>query len=269
MSTHNPRRIDRHTSEHLLGQASMGIRNAPMGIRDCHPPLAALLTAAAVPGRPDELAREQASVAAFRTAQLTPIPRPRRLSVVKTVVMKVLTVKAVAVLAATTAGGVALAASTGTLPNPLAQPARVTSSGLSAAPPTAEQSRGEQTRSEHPNSSKGPKTSKSPDASKAPSPSLVGLCQAYSTGNKAKHGKSLDNPAFTALLTSAGGKDKVDRFCQALLAAQTPANSDAQHGGRGGEDRHGGGRDGGRHDDNDHTDDPNQTSAQPSRTPER
>jgi hypothetical protein len=265
MSTHNPRRIDRRTAEHLLGQAPMGIRNAPMGLRNAHPPLAALLTAAAMPGRPDELAREQASVAAFRTAQLTQAPRPRRLSVVKTVVMKVLTVKAVAVLAATTAGGVALAASTGTLPNPLAKPARVTSSGLSAAPPGPEQSRGEQNRGEHPNSSKGPKPSESPDASKAPMPLLVGLCQAYSTGNKTEHGKALDYPAFTALTTTAGGKDKVDRFCQALLAAQTPAASDAQQGGRHGEDRHGG-----RHDENDHADDPaNHTSAQPSRSPER
>jgi hypothetical protein len=265
MSTHNPRRIDRRTAEHLLGQAPMGIRNAPMGLRNAHPPLAALLTAAAMPGRPDELAREQASVAAFRTAHLTQAPRPRRLSVVKTVVMKVLTVKAVAVLAATTAGGVALAASTGTLPNPLAQPARVTSSGLSTAPPRPEQSRGEQNRGEHPNSSKGPKPSESPDASKAPMPSLVGLCQAYSTGNKAKRGNSLDNPAFTALLSSAGGKDKADGFCQALLAAQTLAASDAQQGGRHGEDRHGG-----RHDENDHADDPaNHTSAQPSRSPER
>jgi hypothetical protein len=231
MSIQEPRHIDRRTAEQLLGPA-------PMGIRDGHPPLAALLTAATMPGRPAELASEQASLAAFQTAQLTPVPRPRRLSAVKSAVMKVLTVKAVAVLAATTAGGVALAAGTGTLPNPLAQPARVTSSGLSAAPPTAEPSSGEPSRGGS-NNSKSPKPSKSPDASKAPSPALVGLCRAYSAGNKGKHGKALDNPAFKNLITTAGGKDKVDRFCQAvLLAAQSSAGRDGRNRD---EDRHGGG----------------------------
>jgi hypothetical protein len=49
MSTPNPRRIDRRTAEYLLGWASAGTRVG-------HPPLAAVLTAAAVPRRPDELA---------------------------------------------------------------------------------------------------------------------------------------------------------------------------------------------------------------------
>ncbi|MCW2638279.1 MAG: hypothetical protein JWP76_585 [Dactylosporangium sp.] len=224
MSTHNPRRIDRRTAEHLLGQAPMGLRNA-------HPPLAALLTAAAVPGRAGELAREQASVAAFRTAHLHPAPQPRRLSVLKAVVMKVLTVKALAVLGVAAGGGVALAASTGTLPNPLAQPARVTSLGLSTAPAQAEQSR----EAHNPGSteaSKNAKDAKDSDVSKAPSPSLVGLCHAYSAGNKTEHGKALDNPAFTALTATAGGKDKVDMFCQALLAAPAPPNSNAQPSGK-------------------------------------
>jgi hypothetical protein len=222
MSTHNPSRIDLRTAEHLLSAA-------PMGKRDGHPPLAALLAAAAVPGRPDELTSEQATVVAFRTAPLDPVSRTRRLSAVKTAVMKILTVKAVAVLAATTASGMALAASTGTLPNPLAQPARVTSSGLSAASPTPEQPRGEPSDGGGPANSAGPESSKSPKsrgASSVPLPALVGLCRAYGASNKAKHGTALDNPAFRSLIALAGGKDRVDLFCKAVLAA--PTSTDGQ-----------------------------------------
>jgi hypothetical protein len=257
MSIQQPRRIDRSTVEHLLGPA-------PIDIHDRHPPLATLLTAAAAPGRPAELASEQASVAAFRTAQLTPVPPPRTLSAVKIAVMKVLTVKAVAVLAVTTAGGVALAAGTGTLPNPLARPAPVTSSGLSAAPPTAEQPPGEDGHSVRPTNSRSPRASKRPDASTAPSPSLVGLCHAYSAGNGAKRGKAFDNPAFMALITTAGGRDKVDRFCRALLAAQPPAGSDGRRDGQHDEDQ----RDG-QHGPNGGGDNTDDRTARPSETPRR
>jgi hypothetical protein len=220
MSTREPGRIDRRTAEHLL-------RQEPMGIRDGHPPLAALLTAATVPGRPDELASEQTIAAAFRTAHLSPAPQPGRLSVIKTALLKLLTVKILAVAAATTAaGGVALAASTGALPNPLTQPAPAASTGLSAPHPTATRS-GEEHK---PGDAEASKDAKDADGSKAPSPSLVGLCHAYNAGNKTERGKALDNPAFTALITTAGGKDKVELFCHALLTAPTPASSSAQAG---------------------------------------
>jgi hypothetical protein len=259
MSIQEPRRIDRRTAEHLLG-------GAPMDVHDGHPPLAAFLAAAAAPGRPDELAREQATLAAFRAAQLAPIPAHRSLSAVRTAVMKVLTIKAAVVLAATTAGGVALAAGTGTLPTPLTLHAPTSSSGFSAAHPMATQS----LKGPNPantSNSKGPKV---PDASKAPSPSLVGLCLAYHAGiddkndmdkkdqvnndrfnndwarnsraknEKAKRDKVLGNPAFAVLITAAGGKDKVDRFCLALLATPVPTSSGAQRGAKPDEDRHGG-----------------------------
>jgi hypothetical protein len=210
-----PCRIDRRSAEHLLAVG-------PMGIRDGHRPLSALLTAAAVPARPDELASEQIIVAAFRTACLSPAPLSGRLTMFKTTLAKVLTVKALAIVAATgTAGGVALAASNGTLPNPLKE----SGSGLSAAHPSASKSHNP---GDDAKASKDPKASKGPDASKAPSPSLVGLCHAYSAGNKDEHGKALENPAFTVLITTAGGKDKVDSFCQALLASAAPDKGNAQ-----------------------------------------
>ncbi|HTI26571.1 MAG TPA: PT domain-containing protein [Kutzneria sp.] len=57
-----------------------------------------------------------------------------------------------------------------------------------------------------------------------PSPSLVGLCHAYTAGAGADHGKALENPTFSALITTAGGKDEVDAYCTTLLAA-SPAES--------------------------------------------
>ena len=59
----------------------------------------------------------------------------------------------------------------------------------------------------------------SDDAS--PSPSVVGLCHAYAAGAGADHGKALENPAFTVLITAAGGKDQVSAYCSDLLAKQS------------------------------------------------
>ena len=40
-----------------------------------------------------------------------------------------------------------------------------------------------------------------------------GLCRAYSAGQKADHGKALESPAFSALVSAAGGADNVAAFC--------------------------------------------------------
>ena len=125
---------------------------------------------------------------------------------IKTALAKVLTVKAAAVLAAVSAGGVALAATTGALPSPFDHtPAGAPTSAHATAKPTA-----------------GPA-----GANATPSPSLIGLCQAYLAGAGADHGKALDNPAFTALITAAGGRDKVDAYCASLptSAAGNATNS--------------------------------------------
>lgn len=142
---------------------------------------------------------------------------------IKTAVMKLLTVKAAAVIALTAAGGVAVAATTGTLPTTLTG-SEHNASGLSAAAshradepstrPSADQGKGHD----------GDQDGKGPGgANGSPSPSLVGLCHAVSAGNKDEHGKALENPAFTALITAAGGKAKVDAFCVKLLAAAAAA----------------------------------------------
>jgi hypothetical protein len=187
----NRRRIDRDTAEQLL-------RGASAGGLDGNDPLLGRLAAAAAPPFPYEFAGEREALAGFRVAaHLDPSLRPRRPSMIKTALAKLLTLKAAAVLAGVSAGGVALAASTGALPNPLDHNPFGTSA---SAEPTGKPSAG-------PGGANG-----------SPSPSLVGLCHAYLAGAGADHGKALDSPAFTVLITTAGGKEKVDVYCTNLLA---------------------------------------------------
>ena len=186
MSDKRPRRIDRFTAEQLLSGNPAARRGAPEE-------LVALLTDAVRPAAAEELAGEPAVLAAFRAAQVTPVHHPRRRHMIKTAMAKLLTVKAAAVVAATAAGGVALAAGTGTLPDSL---------GVGDhAKPSAHASPSEQPRG------KG-----------SPSPSLIGLCRAYQAGAGDNPGKALENPAFRALVDAAGDTDKVTSYCTTLLA---------------------------------------------------
>jgi hypothetical protein len=108
-------------------------------------------------------------------------------------------------------GGVSLAAATGSLPGP-AQNAAHQLVGAPAAHSDAD--------SDSDTADQGAKdeadASARPEAT--PSPSLVGLCRAYGAGVASANGKALDNPAFTVLITAAGGKDGVSAFCTTLLA---------------------------------------------------
>lgn len=205
MSNHR-RRLDRATAERLLSGDPAA---APSGQES----LAHLLAAAAAPGRHRELAGEQAAMVAFRTAHRVPPTQQRSRSMIRLALGKILTAKAAAVVAATTIGGVAVAAGTGSLPT----------QHRSEAP---SQSQSAET------SEAGPETSKSATAKArthtaagTPSPSMVGLCQAYAAGEKASHGKALDNPAFTALVTASGGKAKVSSWCTTLLAQEKAEHS--------------------------------------------
>ena len=196
MSIHQSRRISTRTAEDLLDGAGAGVQ---------HLRLAATLRAAAGPGLPGELAGRHQTVAAFQRAQRQPASFPRRRSMIKSAVLKLLTLKAAAVAAVVVGtGGVALAASTGALPNPL----------NNHPTPAASASRA------HPGDR--PDASDQPGSPASPSPSLVGLCHTYTAGAGSDHGKALDSPAFQALLTAAGGKADVDTFCTHLLASAQP-----------------------------------------------
>lgn len=195
MSDQRQRRIDRVEAELLLdGRPGTGVSAL----------LAAHLRAASAPAHADELAGERAALTAFQAAAwLDPNPRQRRRLMLKIALAKLLTVKAAAVAAAVTAGagGIALAAGTGVLPVQLpTTPATPSATHAPASP-------GEQSSSEGDDTPAG-----------NPSPSMMGLCQAYTAEVGNDPGKALESPAFQALVTAAGGADKVDGFCQTQVA---------------------------------------------------
>ena len=198
------RRISARTAEDLLNGADVDGQHAR---------LAYVLRAVAGPTQPGELTGRHDALAAFGRARLLPDAHHRRQSMIKTAVVKLLTVKAIAVAALVVgSGGVALAASTGALPNPLnSHPAPAASA-----------------RESH---SAGPAASPHPAGSANPSPSLVGLCKAYAAGAASAQGKALESPAFRALLAAAGGKDNVDSYCTNLLgtSAAHPTGSPSEH----------------------------------------
>ena len=190
------------------------------------PPLAALLSAARAPAHPDELSGELAALAAFeQAAQLAPVPSPRRTNVLKSTLAKILTVK-VAVVAAAAAGatGVVLASTSGVLApgdgpsdhGPADNPPAVHSSANAPSGTPRDGDGGE---------GKG-------DAGKSgetPSPSMAGLCNAYAARKADNPGKALDNPAFTALITAAGGEENVDEYCE-TVDSDSPGQSGDTHG---------------------------------------
>lgn len=208
MSKHQPPRINRRTAARVL-------RGVPVIMPDA---LADLLAAAAAPPRDGELVGEQQATAAFLDAahRLT-VLEPRSPSMLKSTLAKLLTVKIAAAAAAVcTVGGVATAAVTGHL----ALPAH-------SSPTTASVSSHAASASGHARTSASHAASSAHQAS--PSPSLAGLCHAYQAGAGSEHGKALQNPAFTSLITAAGGKTKVDAYCAALVKA-THSLSSSTHG---------------------------------------
>lgn len=219
MSAHRTRRSDRQHAEELLRGARNGLRTPGSGA------LSELLSAAAAPATEGELAGEQHALAAFRAAHPVPVPQLRRRSMIKTTLAKLLTVKVAVVAAGTVAaGGVALAATTGALP---------AHSGSGGAPGSTSTSHpaatSAPTGSEHADAGDGAnggaaKSSADNAGNATPSPSLTGLCQAYTAGAGSDHGKALESPAFQVLITTAGGTDKVSGYCTGLLAAKTAAH---------------------------------------------
>jgi len=204
MSADRRRRLDRNAAEQLLRGGSAS--GSASQLAD-HYALASLLAFAATPEPDRELAGEAEAVTAFRRAHLSPAPQPRRPSMSAT---KLLVAKAVIAAVGVSGGGVALAAATGHLPaNLTGKPAAASSAADATHTPAA-----------------SGQSASHPAAS--PSPSLRGLCQAFTAQVSSSPGKALDNPAFTALITAAGGKDSVTAFCTSLLATQ-PGNAPSSH----------------------------------------
>jgi hypothetical protein len=199
MNTYDSRRPNLVATEQLLRQAGVTAPATRL--------LVARLAAASVAGLPSELTGESAATAAFHAGRDVTDP-PRRASMIKTALAKVLTVKAAAILAALSAGGVALAATTGVLPNPLGENPATTPSHPVTTP--------------HAGGNGGQGGPGGSDAT--PDPSLPGLCTAFLAGAGSEHGKALENPAFTVLITAAGGVDGVEAYCATLQHSGGPAD---------------------------------------------
>jgi hypothetical protein len=208
MNDHRSRRIDRRTAERLL-------RGAPGQTRATgHDRLSDLLAAASAPARDGELTGERAAMAAFRDARLATAPQRRRPWMLKIALANLLTVKIAAATAAA-AGGIALAAAAGTLPGQQREEPAPTGGTNVVATTSA------------PEATKHGKSDQKPDHSASPSPSLEGLCKAYTAGAGSEHGKAHENPAFSALITAAGGADRVPAFCTDLLGDKPGKSGDS------------------------------------------
>ncbi|MEH0935778.1 hypothetical protein [Micromonospora psammae] len=199
----NAHRIDQETVERLLGGPVVDPQDGPG-------PLVALLTAVRAAPHPDELRGESDAVQAFRAARagLSPtVPsrpaRPRALAGLAG--LKV----ALAALAVTATGGVALAAATDTLPGPLDRSDDRPSVPSAAPGPVSP-------TSSRPGRSTPPSTVESPRPT--PAAAILGLCRAYRADAGDNPGRTLENPVFTDLITSAGGRDKVADYCEQAVA---------------------------------------------------
>lgn len=203
MNAHESRPLTAETVEYLLDRHPAA-RHHAHGLAD-------RLTAASAVAFPGELAGEDAAVSAFMaTSGVVLVPLAERSPMLKSALLaKLLTLKAAVVaVVAVSAGGVALAATTGVLPNPLAPD----DPGHSASAP------GQTNRTNG--------APESPGANASPSPSLIGLCTAYLAGAGESRETVLKNPAFAALITAAGGQDKVDAYCDGL-GVKAPGSANA------------------------------------------
>jgi hypothetical protein len=150
---------------------------------------------------------------AFRYANLdAPGEQPARRSPARAVWGRWAGFKVAAIAMGVATAGVVLAAGTGILLNPLSDQPTTAAPHLTSSQPR-----------NNPTGNNGVTTTggtsgASPTARPVPDPSHVGLCRAYQAQVATNPGQALNNPAFRALIEAAGGRDKVDGYCQDLLA---------------------------------------------------
>lgn len=205
MSIQGTPRIDRDIAVRLVDGRETG-------------PVAVVLRAAAAPAHAEELAGENAAVAAFRSAALAPVPS--RPSVFRRTLTKALVVKGVLVLAIAGSTGVVLAASEGALPVPWSDRTdHAPGNGTTPVTTTTVPKPG----NPDPNAPEGSVDDGKRHAA-TPDPSIAGLCDAYTSGGD----KDLDNPAFDVLADAAGGPDRIPEYCETVeaSAASVPGDPD-------------------------------------------
>jgi hypothetical protein len=217
----DPLALDDETLERLL-TGELSPAQAPPGYAE----VAALLAATAAPPTPDELAGQAAALAELRAAT-----RPRRAVVGFRPAARPPRRRRVGLLAAALVGALAMggvaAAATGHVPAPLRDAARsimATVDGAEPAPPAPPGSRtgpgptpasaGEVPGSTGPGSTAA---AGSGPGSTTAGLDNEGLCKAYLAGQGAEQANKLDASAFQDLAKLAGGRDKIDSYCEKLV----------------------------------------------------
>ncbi|MGN9778504.1 hypothetical protein ACTMS0_22450 [Micromonospora sp. H33] len=220
-------RADRAALDRLLDAAPDAVPTAGTE------PLARLLSAAAAPGRPDELAGEEAALAAFRAARAaptrTPEPSRRRRPVTAGVVAWA------AGVTVTATAGVAFAAVAIDRPdNPPPRPTPTTAASDPGATdgPGGTPGGGATTGapSGTPSGPPAPTTGAPTTGPGSPSPperaeQMDGQCRAYLARSPAQREKALDTPGFADLVTAAGGRAQVTDYCEERVGEPAPAKT--------------------------------------------
>ncbi len=223
--THQRRHLTRREAERLLDD--------PVA---AHSALGSTLASAAAPARAGELRREDAEVAAFHTARLTPTPTTRSDFVSPTPSGTRAALRAViatGAIVALTSGGFALANSAHlpTLPGQASdqaseaiattsQPSETTESTEASDPTETTETTGTTDPTETTGTTETETAGEETDAAEesgTPTPNFTGLCKAFQATDHSAHGSSLASAAFTALATEAGGADRIAAYCVTVI----------------------------------------------------
>ncbi|MFF0656302.1 hypothetical protein [Micromonospora tulbaghiae] len=228
---------DRAESDRLLDAARAG--TPPEADAD---PLTRLLSAAAGPAAPGEVAGEERALAAFRAAReaaatapaaaAVAAPRPRR---------RLRIAAALSGLAATAVAGVAFAAvRLDRAPEPVLPPAPTagptgagpTGSGPAVTGPSRpapSTPAGDASNAASPPAPSGTPSAKAgPPAPPATSGRMAGHCRAYLAKSERQREKALTTPGFADLVAGAGGPEQVESYCRNLVGA--PADDEPEPG---------------------------------------
>jgi hypothetical protein len=201
----DPFALDDRTVERLLAG-----RLAPADVPPAYAGVARLLTAAAAPPSPEELAGQAAAV-----TQLQAVVRARPPVVVAGRAARSrrrfqARIAAIAVVGVLSVSGIAGASGLG---EPIRRAAQTALAGIGIADPAA-QSDGREAASAGP----GP--------ANAEQAAVDGLCRAYVAGGQ---DAKTDAAAFQALAAAAGGTDRIATYCQTSTASTT-GTQQARHG---------------------------------------
>jgi hypothetical protein len=177
-----------------------------------------MLSSLRAPASPDELLREEDALTVFHRAHLARVHAPRAVrSTPKRARTGAKAALASAGVVAVLSSGFAFAAGHAPWSHPSAGAAASTHSGDPSHPA-------------HPAHPAHPSGGPTHDASHTTGPNVHafgGLCRAYMSGNKAEHGKALASPAFTVLVTAAGGAGNVTAYCSTVTGG--PSGSHPSH----------------------------------------